>query len=120
MVTRNFVLTQVVGNSGSNDSNIGQVDELNFGNDNLYVYDKSEKIIKQLDKELNLIKIYKNDKLFKENKFISLTLNKNNNNLYILFENYKVVILDTINFNKIDEYNFETEKTLFPTDVPKK
>lgn len=118
--TRNFVLTQVVGNSGSNDSNIGQVDELNFGNDNLYVYDKSEKIIKQLDKELNLIKIYKNDKLFKENKFISLTLNKNNNNLYILFENYKVVILDAINFNKIDEYNFETEKTLFPTDVPKK
>ncbi len=103
---RNFILTEVIGNSGTGDTNFNQIDKISVGDKSVFLYDRGDKIIKQFTVDLNIVKKYINNKLFTDNNFINLTYNEYSNLLYILFDNFKVVILETNQFNKVDEFSY--------------
>tara|TARA_E500000318_G_scaffold15561_1_gene15821 strand:+ start:5103 stop:6947 length:1845 start_codon:yes stop_codon:yes gene_type:complete len=116
---RNFVLTEVIGNSGLGDTNFNKIDRISVGDKSIFLYDRGDKIIKQYTNDLNLVKKYINNSLFDNNEFVNLTYNDYSNLLYILFKNYKVVVLEANQFNKVDEFEYDLND--FDDDeIPKK
>ena len=116
---RNFVLTEVIGNSGVGDTNFNKIDRISVGDKSIFLYDRGDKIIKQYTNDLNLVKKYINNSLFENNEFVNLTYNDYSNLLYILFKNYKVVVLEANQFNKVDEFEYDLND--FDNDeIPKK
>jgi len=104
---RNFLLTDVIGNSGTDETNFAQVDDLTYGDEYIYVYDKNAKSIKKFTKDFNFVSKYTNVKYFTDNNFVSINYNKNNRNLYILSPNFRVLVLTSTTFQKVDEYIFD-------------
>ena len=103
---RNFIITEVIGNSGISTTNFNQIDKISAGGKNVFLYDRGDKIVKHYTKDLNLEKKYINKSLFENNKFVNLTYNDYSNLLYILFENFKVVVLETNRFNRVIEFEY--------------
>ena len=104
---RNYLLTKVIGNSGTDDTNFSLVDDIVYADELVFVYDKNTKIIKKFTKNLNFISKYENIKYFKENDFLNINYNKNDRNLYILSRNFNVLVLSVDNFEKIDEFKLD-------------
>lgn len=117
-LNRRFLLTNVIGSSGSDQTNFNIIDKLAFGNNSVFVYDRGERIVKEYNEEFNLIKIYRNYKVFDNNNFIDLRYDRVNEKLYILFDNFKVLVVDGKNFDTLDEYTFD--KNIFLDETPKK
>ncbi len=115
---RKYVLKNVIGGEGDSNLNFGTVDQINFENGFLFAYDRVNKEIKQFNNELNFIKKFKLEKFFNLNTFLNFAYNIQNNYLYVLFTNYKVLVLDVDTFNVVDEYQFN--ETTFTTEIPKK
>ena len=116
---RNFIITEVIGNSGISTTNFNQIDKISAGGKNVFLYDRGDKIIKQYTNDLNLVKKYTNNSLFDNNEFVNITYNDYSNLLYILFKNYKVVVLEANQFNRVDEFEYDLND--FDDDeIPKK
>jgi hypothetical protein len=112
---REFKYIEQIGGDGNNETNFKRLEKIIYGEKFIYTYDSTEKVIKQFTEDLVFIKKYVNNKLFTNNKFVNFAYNSFNRNLYILFANKKIVVLDTEYFEKIDEYeldqnNFNEEK----------
>ncbi len=112
---RDFKYIEQIGGSGSNETNFQNLEKIIYGGEFIYTYDSGEKVIKQFTEDLVFIKKYVNNKLFKNNEFVNFAYNIFNRNLYILFANKKIVVVETEYFQTIDEYtldqnNFFNEK----------
>ena len=111
---RQFKYIEQIGGIGNNETNFKKLEKIIYGEGFLYAFDSTEKVIKQFTEDLVFIKKYVNNKLFTNNKFVNFAYNPFNRYIYILFNNKKIVVLDTEYFEKIDEYvldtNFNNEK----------
>jgi hypothetical protein len=111
---RQFKYIEQIGGDGNNETNFKRLEKIIYGGGFLYSFDSTEKVIKQFTEDLVFIKKYVNNKLFTNNKFVNFAYNPFNRYIYILFDNKKIVVLDTEYFEKIDEYvldtNFNDEK----------
>jgi hypothetical protein len=116
--SRRYFLTNVIGSSGTDQTNFNIIDKLTYGNNTIFVYDRGDKIIKEYNEEFNLLKVYRNFKIFNNNNFVDLKYDKVNEKLYVLFDNFKVLVIDGQNFNTLDEYTFD--KNIFINETPKK
>lgn len=116
--SRRFLLTNVIGSSGSDETNFNIIDKLSYGNNTVFVYDRGERVVKEYNEDFNLLKVYRNFKIFDNNNFVDLKYDRINEKLYILFDNYKVLVIDGKTFNTLDEYTFD--KNIFFDETPKK
>lgn len=112
---RNFKYIDSIGGTGDNETNFQDIQKIIYGDNFIYVYDKGEKVIKQFSEDLIFIKKYTNNKLFNENVFVNFAYNVFDKNLYILFENKKIFVIETGHFQKKDEFildvnDFKDEK----------
>lgn len=116
--SRRYLLTNVIGSSGTGDTNFNIIDKVTYGNDSVFVYDRGDKIIKEYSEEFNLLKIYKNFKFLNNNNLVDIKYDKVNDKLYALFDNFKILVIDGKNFNTLDEYIFDAN--IFESETPKK
>ena len=112
---RDFKYIEQIGGVGNNETNFKNLEKIIYGGGFIYTYDSGEKVVKQFTEDLVFIKKYVNNKLFENNEFVNFAYNIFNRNLYILFANKKLVVVETEYFQKIDEYtldqnNFNEEK----------
>jgi hypothetical protein len=117
--SRRFNLIKTVGGIGTSTTNFNVLKTITFENNNLFVYDEGDKIIKNFDQNLVFIKQYNNLKYFNNREIISLSVDSVENSLYILDTNYNVLVLDTNNFKKKDSYTFDV-KLLDSGEIPRK
>lgn len=107
---RSFVLTDVIGNSGTALTNFGEVNEITFGDDFLFVYDRNANSIKHYSKDLNLLKIFKRDSLLSKNNFVNFKYNSLDKKLYVLMNDFSIFSLNIDNFNVEDNYKLNKNK----------
>jgi hypothetical protein len=113
---RKIKLIDTIGGEGIEKTNFTDNKYIEFGNKNLYVYDDVEKKIKKFSEDFKFKIEYSNSNFFKENEFISMTLNKNFDLLYILTKTYKIIVLNANNFNEVDRY--EISSNPFEFNIP--
>jgi len=104
---RDFKYIEQIGGIGNNETNFTNLEKIIYGGKFIYTYDAGEKVIKQFTEDLVFIKKYVNNKLFKNNEFVNFAYNIFNRNLYILFANKKIVVVETEYFQTIDEYELD-------------
>jgi hypothetical protein len=113
---RKIKLIDTIGGEGTEKTNFTDNKYIEYGNKNLYVYDDVEKKIKKFSEDFKFKIEYSNSNFFKENEFISMTLNKNFDLLYILTKTYKIIVLNANNFNEVDRY--EISSNPFEFSIP--
>lgn len=107
---------EMIGGTGKFDNNLNDPTYVEYGNDNVFVFSNGDNGIKKYTSTFNFAGEYRNELYFKENPFRSLTYNRNKNLLYILSDNFNVLVLDANNFDKVDEYSFK--KNPFDIQIP--
>ena len=113
---RQIKLIETVGGTGNFNNNLNDPTYVEYGNGNIFVYSAGDSGIKKYTESLNFISEYRNEIYFNENPFKCIAYNPNQNLLYILSENYNVLVLDADTFNKVDEYTFK--KNPFDIQIP--
>lgn len=113
---RDFKLLNVIGGKGDENTNFNENTYVEYGDGNIYVYDKQDKVIKKFSDDFVFKIKYVNVELFTNNEFVSMTYNPTFNLLYILTSTYKVVVLNANNFNEVDRYSFDSNP--FEIEIP--
>ena len=113
---RDFKLLNVIGGKGDENTNFNDNTYVEYGDGNVYVYDKEDKVIKKFSDDFVFKIKYVNVELFTNNEFVSMTYNPTFNLLYVLTSTYKVVVLNANNFNEVDRYSFDSNP--FEIEIP--
>ena len=113
---RQVKLIETIGGTGNFNNNLNDPTYVEYGNGNIFVYSAGDSGIKKYTDSLNFISEYRNEIYFNKNPFKCIAYNPNQNLLYILSENYNVLVLDADTFNKVDEYTFK--KNPFDIQIP--
>lgn len=106
--SRNFNLIKTIGGTGTSETNFNQIKTISFYDNDLFIYDIGDKILKNFDKNLVFKKEYKNDTYFDGRDIVNIAIDFVEECIYILDTNYNVLVLDKNNFVKKDEYKFNT------------
>lgn len=112
---RTFKYIDSIGGTGDNETNFKNIQKIIYGDGFIFVYDSGEKVIKQFTNDLVFVKKYVNNNLFNNNTFVNFAYNIFDKNLYILFENKRVFVIESEHFQKKDEFlldqnDFKDEK----------
>jgi len=86
------------------------LDDIEFVNNYLYTYDSGFKEFKMFTKEFVFKNRYRNESYFKNNPVIQYKINPFNRKLYILSENFKILVLDSITFEVIANYTVKPSR----------
>ena len=113
---RKIKLLNTIGGEGLGDSNFNGNSYIEYGNNNIFVYDEVDNCIKKFSDELIYKVKYANKKLFTENKFVSMTYNKTFDLLYVVTDTYLILVLNGNNLNEVDQYSFG--KNPFEFNIP--
>jgi len=113
---RDLKLLNVIGGKGNDNTNFNENTYVEYGDGNVYVYDKEDKVIKKFNDDFVFKTKYVNVELFTNNEFVSMTYNPTFNLLYVLTSTYKVVVLNANNFNEVDRYSFDSNP--FEIEIP--
>lgn len=107
--TKQFRLIDTIGGTGNLESNFKAIEKIEYGKDNLFVYDSDEFTIKKFTKELNFIAKYRNKKFFKENPVMDITTDPYKNLLYILTRTCKIQVIRTSDLTFVATYDLGEE-----------
>tara|TARA_R110001592_G_scaffold298363_2_gene569137 strand:+ start:4106 stop:6064 length:1959 start_codon:yes stop_codon:yes gene_type:complete len=113
---REIKLLNTIGGEGSSQTNLTDNTYVEYGDSNVYVFDKANGTIKKFSDEFVYKTQYANTRFFTENEFASMTYNQTFNLLYVLTKNFIVVVLDANNLNQIDKYTYT--KNPFEFEIP--
>lgn len=114
---RDFKLISNIGGEGMGNNNFDEIVTIAYGNNNVFVYDKGNKDIKNFDSNLTFIKKYNNNKFFDEYTVLGLSVDNFFNNLYVITKEGRILVLNIDNFNKEDEFNLK-DINLRPSETP--
>ena len=113
---RNIKLIDTIGGEGTDNTNFNGNSYIEYGNNNIFVYDEVDKCIKKFSEDFVYKLKYANKKLFTENEFISMTYNKTFDLLYVVTKTYLILVLNANNFDEVDKYTFG--KNPFEFSIP--
>ena len=104
---RTFRLINSIGGTGIKETNFSELVSIVYSKNNVYIYDKGNKDIKNFDRNLNFIKKYNNDNFFTKYNVIHLEIDPYLDQLYIVTEEFRVLILDIEDFRFINEFTIK-------------
>jgi len=110
---KEFRLIDTIGGTGSLESNFDFIEKIEYGKDYLFVYDKARYEIKKFTKELNYVSSYINKKFFAENVVVDISFNTYNNQIFILTDTFKILVINATDLTYVTTYIFD-ESTLGP------
>ena len=110
---KQFRLVDTIGGTGNLESNFKSIEKIEYGKNNLFVYDSEEFTIKKFTKELNFVAKYTNTKFFKENLVMDITTDPYKNLLYILTSTCKLQVIKTKDLTFVATYDLGAEN-FFP------
>ena len=113
---RQIKLLNTIGGPGNDETNFNDNTYIEYGNNNVYVFDKVNSSIKKFSDEFVYQSRYANTGFFADNEFVSMTYNDTFNLLYVLTKNFIVIVLDASNFNEVDRYTYT--KNPFEFEIP--
>ncbi len=113
---RQIEILNTIGGEGNDDTNLNDNIYVEYGNKNVFVFDKLTSSIKKFSDQFVFKSKYTNTKFFTDNGFTSMTYNNTFDLLYILTKNFIVIVLDANNLNEIDRYTFT--KNPFEFEIP--
>ena len=113
---RKIKLLDTIGGKGNDDTNFNGNTYIEYGNNNIFVFDSKDSCIKKFSDKFVYKMRYANAKFFTDNEFVSMTYNNTFNLLYVLTKNFNVLVLDANNFNELDRYTFT--KNPFEFEIP--
>jgi hypothetical protein len=88
------------------------LDDIEFVNDHLYTYDSGFNEFKIFTKEFAFKNRYKNDSYFKANPVVSYKINPFDKKLYILSQNFKVLVLNSTTFEVLANYTIKPSRLI--------
>jgi len=109
-------LIDTIGGIGSLDTNFKAIEKIEYGKDNLFVYDRGDFKIKKFTKELNFVASYSNETFFKENSVVDITVDRYKNLLYIFTNTYKIQVIKTSDLTFVATYDLG-EANFFPSNA---
>jgi hypothetical protein len=102
-------LIDTIGGAGTLESNFEAIEKIEYGNDNLFVYDSEAFTVKKFTKELNFVSSYTNTKFFKENVVMDISIDPYKKLLYILTNTYKIQVIKTSDLTLVETYDLGQE-----------
>ena len=106
---KQFRLIDTIGGTGDLLTNFTAIEKIEYGVDSLFVYDSGEYTIKKFTKELNYVSSYVNKRFFEKNQVIDITIDRYKNLLYILTNNFKILVVNTRDLSFVTTYNLDEE-----------
>lgn len=103
---KQFRLIDTIGGTGNLLTNFTNIEKIEYGVDNLFVYDSGEYTIKKFTKELNYVSSYVNKRFFEKNIVVDITIDRYKNLLYILTDTFKIHVINS------NDLSFVTTHTL--------
>ena len=106
---KQFRLIDTIGGIGNLVTNFTNIEKIEYGGDNLFVYDSGEFTVKKFTKELNFVSKYLNKRFFEKNQVVDITIDRYKNLLYILTDTYKIHVISTTDLSFIATYDFGSD-----------
>tara|TARA_R110000803_G_scaffold139406_3_gene206068 strand:+ start:5127 stop:7025 length:1899 start_codon:yes stop_codon:yes gene_type:complete len=104
---KQFRLIDTIGGTGNLLTNFTNIKKIEYGVDNLFVYDSGEYTIKKFTKELNYVSSYVNKRFFETNVVVDITIDRYKNLLYILTDTYKIHVINTNDLSFVTTYTLD-------------
>lgn len=104
---KQFRLIDTIGGTGNLLTNFTNIEKIEYGVDNLFVYDSGEYTIKKFTKELNYVSSYINKRFFEKNVVVDMTIDRYKNLLYILTDTYKIHVISSNDLSFVTTYTLD-------------
>ena len=101
---KQFRLIDTIGGTGNLLTNFTNIEKIEYGVDNLFVYDSGEYTIKKFTKELNYVSSYINKRFFEKNVVVDVTIDRYKNLLYILTDTFKIHVISSNDLSFVTTY----------------
>ena len=104
---KQFRLIDTIGGTGNLLTNFTNIEKIEYGVDNLFVYDSGEYTIKKFTKELNYVSSYVNKRFFEKNIVVDITIDRYKNLLYILTDTFKIHVINSNDLSFVTTYTLD-------------
>ena len=104
---KQFRLIDTIGGTGNLLTNFTNIEKIEYGVDNLFVYDSGEYTIKKFTKELNYVSSYVNKRFFEKNIVVDITIDRYKNLLYILTDTFKIHVISSNDLSFVTTYTLD-------------
>jgi hypothetical protein len=107
---RDFQHIDTIGSPGKYNTNLNSNEAIVYGDDSVYVYKPDSYSIRKFTKDFKFVTEYFNERFFKNNTFRNMSYNKYHNEIWVVTENFQVLILDGPSLTRLDQFEFNSNK----------